>query len=84
MPLSCDCYSGCWAEHSKTWKKVLHRSEAEAQAMFRGCVQVLRYGTYVRYGLEVRLEDPKDVRVVRRHLGRRAENYPNQSISSVV
>lgn len=22
MPLSCDCYGGCWGEHSKGWPEV--------------------------------------------------------------
>lgn len=85
MPLSCDCYPGCWGQHSLTWAKVVNSSEGQAQSMFRSCVKVLRYGTYVRFGLEVRFENFSDIKLVRKHMaGAEGEHFPNQGINSVV
>ena len=42
MPLSCDCYGGCWSVHSRDWPSI---PCTEARSLY--CRDKLPYGTYV-------------------------------------
>lgn len=44
MPLSCDCYGGCWAVHSKQWPVIIGST---AKSLWARAVKKLPYGTYV-------------------------------------
>ena len=56
-PLSCDCYGGCWGDHSKDWPKVLIGDERLARAIHAACWSHLKlpYGSYVSAKGEIRL-----------------------------
>jgi hypothetical protein len=67
MPLSCDCYGGCWGDHSASWPRLSFNTEAVASEAARRCHQVadsydqkllgrIEYGTYVLVGKELRFE----------------------------
>lgn len=55
MPLNCDCYAGCWKEHSNSWPKIMHTESILNELYFR-CVKILPRGTYVLVKNELRLE----------------------------
>lgn len=55
MPLNCDCYGGCWADHSKDWPR-LGDAPWIAETFFAVARQHLPYGTYVCMGDHIRLE----------------------------
>lgn len=55
MPLSCDCYAGCWGAHSENWPK-LGKTDAEAASLYRLAHVVLPYGTYVFMETHLRVE----------------------------
>lgn len=38
-PLSCDCYGGCWGDHSATWSKMVFHDTADANEAWRLCHQ---------------------------------------------
>ncbi len=44
-PLSCDCYDGCWGEHSEGWERI--GSEETARQWWKLAQRSLPYGTYV-------------------------------------
>jgi hypothetical protein len=48
LPLHCDCYGGCWADHSVDWVKV--GTEANASQLHELAHTTLPYGTYVYIG----------------------------------
>lgn len=43
MPLACDCYGGCWGDHSEGWPEVPF-----TDAAWKRAVEQLPYGSYVR------------------------------------
>lgn len=52
MPLNCDCYPGCWGDHSEGWSEI-----ADPQDKFRiRAVKSLPYGTYVTVKGKLRVE----------------------------
>lgn len=69
MPLSCDCYAGCWWEHSKEWPSVtipeelieaergrsVHYPDVAARAKLVNAAE-LPYGSYVSDGILLRVE----------------------------
>ena len=55
MPLKCDCYPGCWAEHSENWSR-LGDAPWIAETFFVVARRHLPYGTYVCMGDHIRLE----------------------------
>lgn len=58
MPLHCDCYGGCWAEHSEAWPKV--GRAVDAKALYQLAHTTLPYGTYViMSGQPLRVETPE-------------------------
>lgn len=72
MPLSCDCYGGCWAEHSKGWPRVTLPDPARLDALYRDCWETLKipHGSYVLVAseLELRLETEEYREMVERLL----------------
>lgn len=70
MPLSCDCFSGCWAFHSKEWPKLVfqdpeilkeawrrcHQEEEMGKNMDRSDPRRIPYGSYVSTPGELRFE----------------------------
>ncbi len=42
MPLSCDCFPGCWAKHSENWFKV--GSADSVESLYYQAVRTLQYG----------------------------------------
>lgn len=65
MPLSCDCYGGCWGDHSAKWPKVVVPKEIEV-IVHQACWSVLNipYGCYVLDEGEVRTETEEQARLV--------------------
>lgn len=55
MPLSCDCYPGCWDAHSENWFWV--DSSHNVDELYRVAVRLLPYGTYVKMPDHLRVED---------------------------
>lgn len=56
--LGCDCYPGCWGDHSKEWPSLTFGTKAEAGAAYRSCFakpDPFPYGSYVLDGLTLRL-----------------------------
>ncbi len=52
MPLSCDCYGGCWGDHSKDWPSITDKDKS----LRKLAIQVLPYGTYVIMDNRLRIE----------------------------
>jgi NTP pyrophosphatase (non-canonical NTP hydrolase) len=52
-PLGCDCYPGCWGDHSENWPRVGISSTADE--CYKAMVNILPYGTYVRIADHVRV-----------------------------
>jgi len=46
MPLSCDCYPGCWAEHSENWSCIQGTPEF-ISSFYEIARRVLPHGSYV-------------------------------------
>lgn len=38
-PLGCDCYGGCWGDHSESWPRLLFTTKADADEAARLCHQ---------------------------------------------
>ncbi len=55
MPLSCDCYPGCWGDHSKDWPLIpfADHDKADVRAAVKGAVP---YGSYVEVKEGIRVE----------------------------
>lgn len=68
MPLNCDCYPGCWGDHSVSWPKIIFRTEDGVRRAFLRCRDEFPYGTYVRCGLEVRVEGAELLRELKSYL----------------
>lgn len=64
MPLSCDCYAGCWRAHSEAWPKV----KTSGAYNNRGLMLLIGapYGSYVTLSGEIRLETEELAEKVRR------------------
>ena len=43
MPLNCDCYAGCWGDHSEGWPEIQDTDDKYRAA----AIGLLPYGTYV-------------------------------------
>ena len=54
MPLGCDCYPGCWAEHSEDWQRMGDKSNVGE--LYKAAVKTLPYGTYVCMSDHMRVE----------------------------
>ena len=52
MPLNCDCYGGCWGDHSEDWPS----TPDESESMRKLAVLTLPYGTYVTVDGYLRVE----------------------------
>lgn len=52
MPLSCDCYAGCWGDHSKGWPSVPQPRDPHKLARDAG----VPYGSYVIAEQSLRVE----------------------------
>ena len=72
MPLGCDCYGGCWGDHSKDWPSIAlsEKSLAEArkinsrypESVAGGAIAKranLPYGSYVIMSGSLRVETPE-------------------------
>ncbi len=60
MPLNCDCYGGCWGDHSKDWPSL-----TDINKSFRKlALQVLPAGTYVTIDNRLRVETPELVQIL--------------------
>ena len=54
MTLSCDCYAGCWGDHSEGWPEI-HDPDGVYR---RAAIGLLDYGTYVTMpGNVLRIQD---------------------------
>ncbi len=47
MPLSCDCYPGCWGVHAEKWPRILLPSSIAREDFYRLVRKVVPYGSYV-------------------------------------
>jgi hypothetical protein len=58
MPLSCDCYGGCWGDHSEGWPAITGRDREILNQAYRACWEQFGFsrGTFVLVGTELRLE----------------------------
>jgi NTP pyrophosphatase (non-canonical NTP hydrolase) len=70
MPLNCDCYGGCWGDHSKGWPTIFFLTKDEATRVFTACWKVLGipHGSYVLDGRDLRLETEEYATKVRRYV----------------
>lgn len=59
MPLDCDCYGGCWGDHSEIWPRLkwpagivikCREGESVRQRLMRAVREVVPYGSYVNGG----------------------------------
>ena len=62
MPLSCDCYPGCWAEHSKLWERIYEDPEVTRQE----CMRRIPHGTYVKMPDHVRVESDHELNLLKK------------------
>ncbi len=57
MPLSCDCYPGCWCDHSKDWPFVpFDGTPLDARDTQVAVQAVVPYGSYVEVKDGIRIE----------------------------
>jgi NTP pyrophosphatase (non-canonical NTP hydrolase) len=59
VPLSCDCYPGCWGNHSTGWPSVFIEDSKKLDAAYWACWKQLNipHGSYVRMSTwELRLQ----------------------------
>lgn len=61
MPLKCDCYPGCWFEHSTNWPAL---GAASMAGLARIAAQKLAHGTYVVSEDYLRVETRADANVL--------------------
>lgn len=66
MPLNCDCYGGCWGDHSKNWPFIRFPNSNEANKAFRLCHKNIPYGTYVIMGIDIRFETEAQKEILNR------------------
>lgn len=77
MPLSCDCYPGCWGDHATSWlaveipkdriarARLLNPRYPEHVAAVQLCEEAgVPYGSYVTTGNLLSIETPKLVQAV--------------------
>jgi hypothetical protein len=77
MPLSCDCYPGCWGDHASNWlsveiprrlieqAKLVNPIYPEHVAAVRLCQEAgVPYGSYVTDGCILSIETPQLVQAV--------------------
>lgn len=70
MPLSCDCFDGCWDVHSLGWPVLtIHKGVNTAQL---AATARIPYGSYVKVGTQFRCETDEYFAVARRVLEDRA------------
>lgn len=53
MPLSCDCYPGCWAKHSESWDRL---KSFNLERLRRLAIKNLSHGSYVVMEDYIRIE----------------------------
>jgi len=71
MPLECDCYDGCWGNHSKDWPEVDYSGTQRRPSQVEGFVHgAVPYGSYVFVAnFTVRIETEDLAAKVRRYAG---------------
>lgn len=61
MPLSCDCFPGCWGKHSEGWPQIEFATEEQATKARRWIIanpKAIPYGSYVSMSdTVIRLEE---------------------------
>lgn len=74
-PLSCDCYDGCWGDHSKDWPEVAIADEARLAEAHRACWKELHIprGSYVAVRGALRLQTEEYKQKVVEYLEEMAE-----------
>lgn len=80
MPLTCDCYGGCWGDHAKDWPKVaIPPSMGHYELADKAGIP---YGSYVKIGDNLHVETIEYQRAAGRALyGSEADNKPAQSMT---
>ena len=56
MPLSCDCYPGCWREHSEDWMLIEFTAGVDKSVTRKAVRLVVPYGSYVEVEEGIRVE----------------------------
>lgn len=62
MPLNCDCYPGCWGDHSKDWP-LIPLDERNASQLRADVGRLVPYGSYVEVEGGIRIEPGYSVAV---------------------
>ena len=66
--LGCDCYGGCWGDHSKDWPKLIFETIGETREAYRRCHQTETMGQHlprerrVPYGSYIIMDKEKELR----------------------
>lgn len=47
MPLNCDCYPGCWGDHSELWPEIICADKDRAREVRKRIMSLVPYGSYV-------------------------------------
>ena len=83
MPLSCDCYGGCWGDHSKGWPSVPQPRDPHAVARKAG----VPHGSYVivEQGLRLETEAYRDavMAVLNGARGSEGDKYIGRTVESM-
>lgn len=85
MPLSYDDNPGSWGTYSVSWPKIIFNTEREVDRAFVACSRedVVPYGSYVKVGLEIRLETEKMKRKLLKHLDKSPYTTAEQVLASL-
>ncbi len=68
MPLSCDCFPGCWGSHSEKWPTIAEPQDRTQGAFYRLVRDLVPYGSYVMMTDVVRVETEDFRTLVELHL----------------
>ncbi len=68
MPLSCDCYPGCWGVHSQDWPEIWEPRTMSQGEFYRLVHKLVPYGSYVMMHGRVRVETADLHALVELHL----------------
>ena len=69
MPLNCDCYPGCWADHSEGWPSIEVPFDKPGNAVRIARLADLPRGSYVIMGNVLRVETTDYLSTVRNAMG---------------
>jgi hypothetical protein len=71
MSLDCDCYPGCWGDHSNGWPSTKEHVNAKATFlnMASNVRRYIQYGDYVRADGELRLESAEAMKKLEEFFG---------------